>query len=67
MCLGNICGSTAAEAVVRGRIPWVNTDSAGMSGWQADDPFYRRDFSGTPDLIEAATEGLNQALETAAS
>ncbi|MEM9971036.1 MAG: low molecular weight protein-tyrosine-phosphatase [Pseudomonadota bacterium] len=140
VCLGNICRSPTAEAVLRAQVPGAEIDSAGTSNWhigdapyppaveaaaargydltplrarqvtaedfhrfdlilamdaknlsdlqamrpsgaraevrlmlsyapvagQTDvpDPYYTRDFEGALDLIEAAADGLKNALQT---
>ena len=38
VCLGNICRSPTAEAVLRGMAPHIDTDSAGTSDWNLGDP-----------------------------
>lgn len=38
VCLGNICRSPAAEAILRGIAPNVECDSAGTSNWHAGEP-----------------------------
>ncbi len=56
VCLGNICRSPTAEAVLRARVPDVEVDSAGTSDWHIGDPPYqpaieagaRRGFDLTP-------------------
>ncbi|SFR33678.1 protein-tyrosine phosphatase [Yoonia tamlensis] len=40
VCLGNICRSPAAEAVLRAMIPDLDVDSAGTGGWHVGDPPY---------------------------
>lgn len=47
VCLGNICRSPAAEAVVRSLMPDTRVDSAGTSGWHRDAPPH-------PPMIAAA-------------
>ncbi len=56
VCLGNICRSPAAEAVVRALSEGLALDSAGTSGWHLGEPPYgpmikaaaRRGFDLTP-------------------
>lgn len=52
VCLGNICRSPAAEAVVRTLMPDLATDSAGTSGWHIGEPPYG------PMLAAARTRGV---------
>ena len=40
VCLGNICRSPAAEAILRGLAPELTLDSAGTGGWHVGDPPY---------------------------
>ena len=40
VCLGNICRSPAAEAIMRRRAPDWTLDSAGTGGWHVGDPPY---------------------------
>lgn len=40
VCLGNICRSPTAEAVIRAHLPNVEVDSAGTSDWHIGDPPY---------------------------
>ena len=40
VCLGNICRSPAAEAVLRARAPGLVLDSAGTSDWHVGEPPY---------------------------
>ncbi|MCV6584592.1 MAG: low molecular weight phosphotyrosine protein phosphatase [Marinibacterium sp.] len=40
VCLGNICRSPAAEAVLRHHAPDLRIDSAGTSGWHVGEPPY---------------------------
>lgn len=40
VCLGNICRSPTAEAVMRGLAPQLDLDSAGTGGWHAGEPPY---------------------------
>ena len=40
VCLGNICRSPTAEAVLRNLAPGLALDSAGTSGWHIGDPPY---------------------------
>ena len=40
VCLGNICRSPAAEAVLRAKMPRIETDSAGTSNWHVGEPPY---------------------------
>lgn len=40
VCLGNICRSPSAEAVLRARAPELEIDSAGTAGWHQGDPPY---------------------------
>lgn len=40
VCLGNICRSPAAEAVLRTKAPAWTIDSAGTSDWHVGDPPY---------------------------
>ncbi|MBR9763809.1 MAG: low molecular weight phosphotyrosine protein phosphatase [Rhodobacteraceae bacterium] len=40
VCLGNICRSPAAEAVMRARAPQLSLDSAGTGGWHVGQPPY---------------------------
>ena len=49
VCLGNICRSPTAEAVLRARLTGVEVDSAGTSDWHIGDPPY-------PPAIKAAAE-----------
>ncbi|MEX3014326.1 low molecular weight protein-tyrosine-phosphatase [Gymnodinialimonas hymeniacidonis] len=47
VCLGNICRSPTAEAVLRAHLPDVQIDSAGTGNWHIGKPPY-------PPAIEAA-------------
>lgn len=47
VCLGNICRSPTAEAVLRTRLPGARIDSAGTGGWHVGEPPY-------PPAIDAA-------------
>lgn len=47
VCLGNICRSPTAEAVMRKLAPDWELDSAGTAGWHAGDPPY-------PPMVQAA-------------
>ena len=47
VCLGNICRSPTAEAVLRAHMPGVRIDSAGTGNWHVGKPPY-------PPAIEAA-------------
>jgi len=49
VCLGNICRSPTAEAVLRANLPSVDVDSAGTGAWHVGDPPY-------PPAIKAAAE-----------
>ena len=40
VCLGNICRSPSAEAVLRQIAPQWQIDSAGTSGWHQGEPPY---------------------------
>ncbi|MCG3267797.1 low molecular weight protein-tyrosine-phosphatase [Yoonia sp. I 8.24] len=40
VCLGNICRSPTAEAVLRAMIPDLSLDSAGTGGWHVGEPPY---------------------------
>ena len=40
VCLGNICRSPTAEAVLRGMAPHLEIDSAGTSDWNISSPPY---------------------------
>lgn len=40
VCLGNICRSPTAEAVLRAKCPDVTCDSAGTGSWHLGDPPY---------------------------
>lgn len=40
VCLGNICRSPTAEAVLRAKAPHLTIDSAGTGGWHVGDPPY---------------------------
>ncbi|MEM9550888.1 MAG: low molecular weight protein-tyrosine-phosphatase [Pseudomonadota bacterium] len=40
VCLGNICRSPTAEAVLRHRAPQLEVDSAGTSDWHVGNPPY---------------------------
>ncbi|PJE28924.1 protein-tyrosine phosphatase [Pseudooceanicola antarcticus] len=40
VCLGNICRSPSAEAVMRQVAPELSLDSAGTGGWHAGEPPY---------------------------
>lgn len=40
VCLGNICRSPTAEAVLRARLPEAEIDSAGTGGWHIGDAPY---------------------------
>ena len=40
VCLGNICRSPTAEAVLRHHLPEAEVDSAGTSDWHIGDPPY---------------------------
>lgn len=40
VCLGNICRSPTAEAVVRAKAPHLSLDSAGTAGYHVGDPPY---------------------------
>lgn len=51
VCLGNICRSPAAEAVLRARAPFVQADSAGVMDWHIGKPPY------APMIAAAAARG----------
>lgn len=53
VCLGNICRSPAAEAVLRGLAPQFEIDSAGTSDWHVGEPPYQ------PMQAAAAARGLD--------
>lgn len=40
VCLGNICRSPTAEAVLRQKRPFLQVDSAGTGSWHVGDPPY---------------------------
>lgn len=40
VCLGNICRSPTAEAVLKAKAPGIFVDSAGTSDWHIGDPPY---------------------------
>lgn len=40
VCLGNICRSPTAEAILRARAPHLHVDSAGTGDWHLGDPPY---------------------------
>ncbi|WP_093974560.1 low molecular weight protein-tyrosine-phosphatase [Boseongicola aestuarii] len=40
VCLGNICRSPTAEAVLRAKAPHLKIDSAGTAGWHIGKPPY---------------------------
>ena len=53
VCLGNICRSPTAEAVLRGMAPHLVVDSAGTSDWHIGDPPYG------PAISAAARRGYD--------
>jgi protein-tyrosine phosphatase len=53
VCLGNICRSPTAEAVLRGMAPHLEIDSAGTSDWHIGDPPYH------PAIEAAARRGYD--------
>jgi protein-tyrosine phosphatase len=53
VCLGNICRSPTAEAVLRGMAPNLKIDSAGTSDWHIGNPPYR------PAIEAAALRGYD--------
>ena len=53
VCLGNICRSPTAEAVLRAKIPGAFIDSAGTGGWHIGDPPYE------PAIAAAAARGYD--------
>ncbi len=54
VCLGNICRSPAAEAVLRKFAPdWMTVDSAGTGGWHIGDPPH------PPMIMAAKIRGFN--------
>ncbi|MEK6217053.1 MAG: low molecular weight phosphotyrosine protein phosphatase [Boseongicola sp.] len=53
VCLGNICRSPTAEAVLRGMAPHLEIDSAGTSDWHIGNPPYR------PAIEAAALRGYD--------
>lgn len=55
VCLGNICRSPTAEAVLRKMDPTLHVDSAGTSGWHIGDPPYG------PAIAAAAGRGYDLA------
>jgi protein-tyrosine phosphatase len=55
VCLGNICRSPTAEAVLRKMDPTLHVDSAGTSGWHIGDPPYG------PAVAAAARRGYDLA------
>ncbi|MGI9389715.1 MAG: low molecular weight protein-tyrosine-phosphatase [Boseongicola sp.] len=55
VCLGNICRSPTAEAVLRGIAPELDIDSAGTSNWHIGDPPYG------PAIKAAANRGYDMS------
>jgi protein-tyrosine phosphatase len=53
VCLGNICRSPTAEAVLRARLPGARIDSAGTAGWHMGNPPYG------PAMQAAASRGYD--------
>ncbi len=53
VCLGNICRSPAAEAVMRAHAPGLELDSAGTGAWHA----------GSPPDPRALAEGLRRGID----
>jgi protein-tyrosine phosphatase len=53
VCLGNICRSPTAEAVLRAHLPDVEIDSAGTGDWHVGDPPYG------PAMRAAAARGYD--------
>lgn len=53
VCLGNICRSPTAEAVLRAHLPDAAIDSAGTGGWHLGDPPYG------PAIRAAAARGYD--------
>lgn len=59
VCLGNICRSPTAEAVLRARLPHAQIDSAGTAGWHIGDPPYG------PAIQAAARRGYDLSPQRA--
>ncbi|MGI9394945.1 MAG: low molecular weight protein-tyrosine-phosphatase [Boseongicola sp.] len=55
VCLGNICRSPTAEAVLRAIAPKLDIDSAGTSNWNIGDPPYG------PAIKAAANRGYDMS------
>ena len=55
VCLGNICRSPTAEAVLRHHLPEAEVDSAGTSDWHIGDPPY------PPAIAAGAARGYDLA------
>ncbi|MFV0245358.1 MAG: low molecular weight protein-tyrosine-phosphatase [Qingshengfaniella sp.] len=55
VCLGNICRSPAAEAVMRALAPQWHLDSAGTGGWHVGEPPH------PPMIAAAAARGYDMA------
>lgn len=53
VCLGNICRSPTAEAVLRAHLPGLRIDSAGTGDWHAGEPPYG------PAITAAAARGYD--------
>jgi protein-tyrosine phosphatase len=59
VCLGNICRSPTAEAVLRAQLPDVEIDSAGTGDWHVGDPPYG------PAMRAAAARGYDLSAQRA--
>lgn len=59
VCLGNICRSPTAEAVLRAHLPGTEIDSAGTGGWHIGDPPY------APAIQAAAARGYDLSAQRA--
>lgn len=59
VCLGNICRSPSAQAVLQSLLPGARIDSAGTGGWHAGDPPY------PPAIRAAAARGYDLSAQRA--
>ncbi len=59
VCLGNICRSPTAEAVLRARLPGMRIDSAGTGDWHIGKPPY------PPAIDAAAARGYDLSTQRA--
>ncbi|MCU4653169.1 low molecular weight phosphotyrosine protein phosphatase [Roseibacterium sp. SDUM158016] len=59
VCLGNICRSPTAEAVLGAHLPGVEIDSAGTGGWHVGEPPYG------PAIRAAAARGYDLSAQRA--